>query len=117
MARVVRLENRFVGMLDWTTIHEERQTGTLAEAATTAATPAIVPREYYTTPFPDPRRPCQSPFPPTRRIRSERIPSRFHIRSPLLVIHEHPTGTPLTRSPPHFSSSPPLANGRPYYVP
>lgn len=36
-ARVVRLENRFVGTLDWTTIHEERRTGVPAEAATTAA--------------------------------------------------------------------------------
>lgn len=93
LARVVRLENRFVDTLDWTTIHEERQTGALAEAATTAAAPAIVPREYYTTPFPDPAAsslptpfPTYTPHPP--RMYSVSFPRRS-----LLAIHEHPTGT------------------------
>lgn len=68
-------------------------------------------------PFPVPSAPYRvTPFPPTRRVRPERIPSRFCRRSPLLAIHEHPTGTQIL-SLLRFSSSPPLANGRPYHVP
>lgn len=133
LARVARLKNRFVGTLDWTTIHEERRTGALAEAATTAApaaaaapAPATAPREYYTPPSHLP--PCHRPLRvlplPTVPFLIHRtasapscIPSRFHRRSPLLVIHEHPTRHQRPPSPPRFSASPPLACGHPYYVP
>lgn len=88
---MVRLENRFVGTLDWTTIHEERRTGALAEAATTAAAaaPATAPREYYTAssapcPFagPSPRlSPYRHPFPSKRRVLPPSVaPSRFYRR-------------------------------------
>lgn len=133
LARVARLKNRFVSTLDWTTIHEERRTGALAEAATTAApaaaaapAPATAPREYYTPPSHLP--PCHRPPPrppsannplshPPHRVRPELYPVSF---PPSISSPRHPR-TPHEASeapsPPRFSASPPLACGHPYYVP
>jgi len=116
LVRVVRFKNRFVGTLDWTTIHEEPWTEALAEAATTAAAaaaPATVPREYYTPLFPPCHRP--PPRPPSANIPLSHpraasapscIPSRFHRRSPLLAIHEHPTRHPKPFSSPFLRFAP-----------
>jgi len=115
LARVARLENRFVDCTpDWTTIHEERRTGALAEAATTAAVaPATVPREYYATPFPTPLPLPTSPSAPPYPALAPRPPrTRPVLVAPsilsLSAVRVHPTGIP-TLSLPRFSSSRPLS--------
>lgn len=49
-ARVLR--NRFVGTLDWATIHEERYRGTSRGSNNGTPPPATLPREHYTAPPP-----------------------------------------------------------------
>jgi len=120
--RVARLENRFVDCApDWTTIHEERRTGALAEAATTAAVaPATVPREYYVTPFPTPSRPPTLPavpigtplsHPPAATATNAPHLGRTVESLSLRAVRVHPTGIP-TLSLPRFSSSRPPPLGR-----